>query len=215
MSRTRVESDAIVLTSSEVRDDRILHLLTPEHGRLPVVAKRARKAPKRFGGHLQPMTLLAARITMKAGREIAYLDGCSEAATFSRVKGDLERFAYASVMVEVVTHLIPPHGHEVGVFELLLRALTHLDSSDEVDEALVALFELRMLRGLGFLPAWEDMPQLPVEVIPVLEAWLQSEWRALPEGSLFATINVLEGLIQHASGRALKSRAVLSDLLGR
>ena len=215
MSRELIETSAIVLTSTDVRDDRILHLLTPDRGRLPVVAKRARKSSKRFGGQLQVLTLLSARMTLREGRDLGHLDGATERAVFPRLKADLERFAYASVMIEVITHLIPPHGHEPGVFELTRRALLHLDGAETVGEDILALFELRMLRGLGLLPAWQDLPGMPPEAIPVLEAWLDSRWEPLDEGALIGTISALEHLIQQTSGRVLKSRAVLGELLGR
>jgi len=214
VSRVHIETDAIILTSTEVRDDRILHLLTPEQGRLPVVAKRARKTSKRFGGQLQAITLLEARLTLHEGRDLGYVDASSERHSFAKVKGTLERFAYASVMIEVVTHLIPPHGHEPGVFQLLERALNHLNNADEVGEEILALFELRMLRGLGLLPSWDALIGIPQEAIVVLEAWLSSQWQALPGESLFPTIKALETLIQETSGRRLKSRGVLSDLIG-
>ena len=161
------------------------------------------------------MTLLSATLTMREGRDLGYLDGASERMTFGRIKGDLERFAYASIMVEVITHLIPPHGYEAGVFELLAKALSHLEHRDEIDESLVALFELRMLRGLGLLPTWESLAGVPEAALPILDGWLQSEWHPLPEGTLFATISALERLIQESSGRPLKSRVVLSELLER
>ena len=215
MSREVVETPAIVMTSADVRDDRILHLLTPHHGRLPVVAKRARKSSKRFGGHLQPMTLLAVNLTLHEGRELGRLDSAVERAVFPRLKGDLERFAYACVMIEVVTHLIPPHGHEPGVFGLTQRALEHLNGADDVAEDILALFELRMLRGLGLLPGWQEMPKLPTEAIPVLEAWLDSRWEPMNAETLSPTVSALELLIQQTSGRPLKSRGVLVDLLRR
>ncbi len=215
MNRETVETDAIVLTSADVRDDQILHLLTAEHGRTPVVAKYARKSSKRFGGHLQPMTVIHATMTLHEGRDLGRLEGAAERATFPRLKGDLERLSYASVMIEVITHLIPPHGHEPGVYELTHRALSHLDGAEKVGEDILALFELRMLRGLGLLPTWDHIPGLPAEAVSVLDAWLESRWEPMPPAALDPVIRTLERLIQESSGRPLKSRAVLGELLGR
>jgi len=213
--REQISTEALVLTSADVRDDRIVHLLTPDRGRQPVVAKHARKSLKRFGGHLQPLTHIKAILTLHEGRDLGRLDSATEQATFSRLKGDLDRFARASVIIDVVTHLIPPHGHEPGVFELLGRALTHLDTAEDVGDDVLALFELRMLRGLGILPDWDAIAGLPEAAGPVLDGWLESRWDPLPEGTLAATVTALERLIQDASGRVLKSRGVLEELLGR
>ena len=80
---------------------------------------------------------------------------------------------------------------------------------------MLALFELRMLRGLGVLPSWEALPGLPAAVIPTLEGWLLSEWSPLPRDLQRRTLTSLEGLIQGVSGRLLRSRAVLDELVGR
>ncbi|MDP6943046.1 MAG: DNA repair protein RecO [Myxococcota bacterium] len=215
MSRETVVTDALVLTSADVRDDRIVHLLTRDHGRQPLVARRARKSTRRFGGDLQPLTHIHATMTLRPEQDLGLLDSAVARATFPTLKGELERFAFASVMVDVVTHLIPPHGHEPGVFDLLLRALMHLDSAPEADEDVLALFELRMLRGLGILPTWDEVAGLPRDAVEVLEGWLASRWAPLPPNVQGHTLGALEALIQAVSGRPLKSRAVLDDLLGR
>lgn len=215
MSREQIVTDAVVLTTADVRDDRIIHLLTQDHGRQPVVAKYARKSLKRFGGQLQPLSHVRATLTCHPERELGRLNSAQDKGGFPRLKADLERFAYASVMLDVVTHLIPPHGHEPGVYELLVRALSHLDTAEEAREDVVALFELRMVRGIGILPDWGALPGLPPEAIPVLEGWLESRWEPLPEDTLARTLSTLERLIQDTSGRVLKSRGVLEELLGR
>ena len=97
----------------------------------------------------------------------------------------------------------------------MLRALTHLDTADDAGEELLALFELRMLRGLGLLATWDELPGIPQDAIPVLEAWLESRWEPLAPETLPATVATLERLIQEASGRPLRSRGVLEELLGR
>ena len=50
-----LRSEAIVLRSIRYGEaDRILHLYTPEHGRLAAIAKGARRARSRFGARLEP-----------------------------------------------------------------------------------------------------------------------------------------------------------------
>ena len=70
-----------------------------------------------------------------------------------------------------------------------------------------------MLRGLGILPAWSEIAAIPEEAAEVLEGWLNSRWEPLSEAHRFRTIKALETIIQETSGRRLKSREVLADLL--
>jgi DNA repair protein RecO (recombination protein O) len=50
-----LKTEAIVLRSIRYGEaDRILHLYTPDHGRLSAIAKGARRARSRFGARLEP-----------------------------------------------------------------------------------------------------------------------------------------------------------------
>ena len=50
-----LKSEAIVLRSLRYGEaDRILHLYTPNRGRVSAIAKGVRKARSRFGGRLEP-----------------------------------------------------------------------------------------------------------------------------------------------------------------
>src|SRR3954465_912811 len=55
-----LKTEGIVLRSIRYGEaDRILHLYTPEHGRLSAIAKGVRRARSRFGGRLEPFFRLA------------------------------------------------------------------------------------------------------------------------------------------------------------
>ena len=64
MSREAVQSDAIVLTSTDVDAHKIVHLLTADRGRIPVKASHARRSSKRFGTALEPLTVIEAGLTL-------------------------------------------------------------------------------------------------------------------------------------------------------
>ena len=50
-----VKTEAVVLRSIRYGEaDRILHLYTPDRGRLSAIAKGVRRAKSRFGGRLEP-----------------------------------------------------------------------------------------------------------------------------------------------------------------
>src|ERR671910_837186 len=50
-----LKTEAIVLRSMRYGEaDRILHLFTPDRGRLSAIAKGVRRAKSRFGGRLEP-----------------------------------------------------------------------------------------------------------------------------------------------------------------
>src|SRR3712207_2896743 len=60
-------TEAVVLRSIRFGEaDRVLHLLTRERGRVNAIAKGVRKTTSRFGGRLEPLTLVA--LTLHEGR---------------------------------------------------------------------------------------------------------------------------------------------------
>ena len=62
-----LKTEAIVLRSIRYGEaDRILHLYTPDRGRLSAIAKGVRRAKSRFGGRLEPYFRL--RLVLYEGR---------------------------------------------------------------------------------------------------------------------------------------------------
>ncbi len=208
-------ADALVIASYDSRDDRIVHLLTDSPmGRVPALARRARRSPRQFGGHLQLLNRCEVELTLREGDELAVVRSAQSTHGFGVVKGDLTRLALASVMAEVVTHLVPPHYHEPGVFLLLLRALSRLDDPAHAPhEDLLALFELRSLQLGGTLPDVDEWPGLPEAGREVLVDWLADRWRPLPAAVRRQTIGFLEQAVMETSGRNLKARAFLDEML--
>ncbi len=212
MSRSRHSFEAIVLASQEARADRVITLLTDEQGRFPSYAKGAMASTRRFGAHVEPLTCSLVELTL-GGSGMAKLLSASTVESHATVKADLLRFSLASTMCEIVLHLVPEHGREEGVYSLLKRALSHLNlPSVEVSEDHLLLFELKMLALSGLLP---ELGQLRVDdaVQSVLHDWLSGAWRPLHREGRRQLAVQLENRIQETSGRALKSRAFLDQML--
>ena len=131
----------------------------------------------------------------------------------SALKSDICRFAMGSLMVEVVTHLVPPHGFEPGVFELLGRALARMDAQSDEPEDLLTLFELRMLQLSGLEPQISALQGLCEQTKETLEGWLRGQWRPLESGTHHRVQVLLERQLMELSGRPLRSRPVLDALL--
>lgn len=207
-------TEALVLRTADSGDDKVVHLLTPEFGHVPAFAKSARLSQRRKANHLDVLSRVEVRLTGRRARELARLDAPRTVEVFNSFRHDLIRFALASAMADVVLHLVPEHGHLHGAYELLLRALRHLDGAEATpSEDLLLLFELRMLEGSGVLPGLADLAGLPEASREVLAHWQAGHWRPLPDGERATVGRVLEGLIEESTGRPLKSRRFLDAML--
>ena len=87
MSRL-VKTEAVVLRSMRYGEaDRILHIYTPQRGRVSAIAKGVRRARSRFGGRLEPFFRL--QIELHEGRgELLTVTGAQTVNGHSSLRED-------------------------------------------------------------------------------------------------------------------------------
>jgi DNA repair protein RecO (recombination protein O) len=130
--------------------DRVVTLLTQERGKVAAFAKGARKSRRRFGGALEPFTLLSAEVKER-GRDLLWLDAVSVRRGFGGIRADLARIACASYACELARELVRDAEPHAELFALVVEYLERLDAAPAHPAALRA-FELGALAGAGLMP---------------------------------------------------------------
>ena len=122
-----VKTEAVVLRSMRYGEaDRILHLYTPNRGRVSAIAKGVRRARSRFGGRLEPFFRL--RIELHEGRgELLTVTGAQTVDGHARLRGDGRALDAAARACDAVGRLFETSEPHPGVFNLLCRKLSLLD----------------------------------------------------------------------------------------
>ena len=130
--------------------DRLLTLLTPERGKLRVVAKGARKIASRKAGHVE----LFNRVNLLIAKGRGEFDIVSQADTvepFRALREDLTRSTYAHYAAELIDRFAEEGTAQPELFDLLSDTLGRFSTS--IDLVLTArYFELRLLTLAGFQP---------------------------------------------------------------
>ena len=141
----------LVLRATETKEaDYILTVLTAEHGRLPVIARGARRRGSRLAAACQHLAF--SELVLYRRGNWHYLDEGATITLFGGLRADLEKLSLASYfaeMTEAVTSEDLPAGE---VLSLLLNALYALDTLDRPAELVRAAFELRLLSLAGYEP---------------------------------------------------------------
>ena len=153
MTSTRTE--ALILRSIDFGEsDRILHLLVPEIGRLPVIAKGARRSVRRFSGTLDLFNHVKVQIDLRRPTSLARLDQASLIDPFIAIRGETARFALGCYLLELFDRLAPERGVRADTQRLFSFALGALRMVAEraPDPRLRTLIELRALDALGLRP---------------------------------------------------------------
>ena len=144
------KTEAIVLRSRSVREaDRLITVLTPTLGKLPVTVRGARRITSRLGGHLD--TFNHVHLTLALGHRVDVVTGAESIESFGRLKADLDRLAAGLYIMEMADGLLPEASPHSGAYALLLEALRALDLGAQ-PEAVARYIELKMLEDSGYLP---------------------------------------------------------------
>src|ERR1700730_5889807 len=115
-----VRTEAVVLRSIRFGEaDRILHLYTPDRGRVGAIAKGVRRARSRFGGRLEPFFRL--RIELHEGRgELLTVTGAHTLAAHARLRGDARALDAAARACGAGGGLFETSEPHPGLFNLVL-----------------------------------------------------------------------------------------------
>jgi DNA repair protein RecO (recombination protein O) len=148
-----LRTEAIVLRSIRYGEaDRILHLYTPDHGRLSAIAKGARRTRSRFGARLEPffhlrMLLYEARSDLRTVTSAETLDA------HGPLRERAASLDAAARACDAVARLFESGDPSPPVFHLLANELRLLDGDASAPGAAHQLaFRLKLLVAGGFTP---------------------------------------------------------------
>jgi len=130
--------------------DRIVHLLTPEWGRVTVIAKGARRSRKRFPGTLDLFNQLAVHLERRRPQHMPRLEAGRLLEPFPALRAHPARFALACYLVELLDRLAT-EAAAGGLYRVAVESL-HATARLEPHARLQTLLELRLLDALGLRP---------------------------------------------------------------
>lgn len=149
------ETEGIILKSYSLAEaDKIVVLLTQNEGLVRGVAKGAKRLKSRFGGGLEPFSIVNLTYFQKEERELVSISQIELVQSYFESASDplfLQKFSY---LVDLLTEFAPPHDPNEKLYRM---AKVCLETAAEIPESLesVALyFELWVLRLGGYLPDW-------------------------------------------------------------
>jgi len=139
-------ADAVVLRRLDYGEaDRILTLLTREHGKLAVIAKGSRRAKARMGNGLDLFT--RSQMMLAKGRNLDVVAQAERRGDVRNISGDLH-----------------------DVFELVVLTIERLNAPERSPRAEGAWFLMRILELLGYQPQLVDCASCN-EALPEAAAW--------------------------------------------
>lgn len=134
--------------------DKILHLYSPEHGRVSAIAKGVKKPHSKMAGACELLSI--SEVQLAKGKNLDTLCQYQPRNTFVGVRSDLLKLAYGLLFAELVNlNASDMDSHQM--YSLLKDALTMLDQGDphapEKDVIPLGIeFQIAMLHAAGYHP---------------------------------------------------------------
>ncbi len=148
-----LRTEAIVLRSIRYGEaDRILHLYTPEHGRVGAIAKGARRTRSRFGARLEPFFHL--QTLLYEGRsDLKTVTSADTLDAHGPLRERAESLDAAARACDAVARMFETGDPSPPVFHLLANELRLLDAHERYSGIAAQLaFRLKLLVAGGFTP---------------------------------------------------------------
>ena len=142
------KTEGIILRRRNFKDaDRILTILTKDHGKLVIRASGIRRIPSRRSAHVE--LLNHCLVTLYQGHAFPILTEAQTLDSFSLIKEDLDKIGHAYHLCELVDGLCAENQENRQVFNLVYATLTQLSESLNAKE-LLHTFQTELLSMLGF-----------------------------------------------------------------
>ena len=139
--------EGVVLRTHKLGEsDRIVSILTRQHGKVRAVAKGVRKTKSKFGARLEPPTHL--QLQFYEGRELDIVTQAETIDHFRSVRDDLDRLTRAVSMLEAADQLSLDREPNAAMYQMLVGALRALAGSS--GPLVVAGFFLKVLALEGY-----------------------------------------------------------------
>ncbi len=174
------ESEALVLKSYSLAEaDKIIVMLTREHGVIRGVAKGAKRLKSQFGGNLEPFTIVDVTYYQKENVELAYIRQIELVRSYFGEASNpafLQKFAY---LVDLLIEFSPPHDPAERLFRMAKVCLETASQMPENLESIAVYFEIWLLRLCGYLPSWKNCDRCGTELNVNETAGLQLNFHLL------------------------------------
>lgn len=150
-----IETESLILKSYSLAEaDKIIVCLTQTQGLVRGVAKGAKRLKSRFGGSLEPFTIVDLTYFQKEERELVSIRNIEIKKSFFENASHpsfLQKFSY---LTDILVNFAPPHQSDERLYRMAKICLETAAADPQNLDAIAFYFEIWLLRLAGYLPFW-------------------------------------------------------------
>lgn len=177
--RRYFNAEGIVVRARDLGEaDRIVILLTPNHGLVSCVARGARRTTSRTGGHVDLLRHITAHIS-EGRSDLHVISQVETVNAYLRLRNDLDRLTLASHFAEICERFSLQNAANPRLFALLRDSLSYAENTPKSTLSLLRLWhETTLLAAVGLQPQLNRCVRTNTEVPP------GDHWFSPSEGGL-------------------------------
>lgn len=170
-SRRYFSTEGIVVRARNLGEaDRILVLLTPEHGLVSCVARGARKVTSKTGGHLDLLRHVSVSVT-EGKSDLHLISQADTIDAYLGLRSDLDKLSLGCHMAEMCERFSAESAGNPALFKLLMDSLSYVRDNDSSALGLLRLWhEMELLKISGFQPELRRCVRTGLE-LPADDHW--------------------------------------------
>ena len=143
-------TEGIVIGGSKIGEaDRILRILTKEHGKVSAMARGVRRGKSKFSGCLEPM--MVNNFLLAEGKNMEVVCQVENLRSYVNIRGGYALITRAGYLLDVTGKLTEEGLPDATTYDLLLGALDALENGAPPD-IVELMFKCGLLRNHGVFP---------------------------------------------------------------
>ena len=150
-----IETESLVLKTYNLAEaDKIVLLLTRDHGIIRGVAKGAKRLKSRFGSALEPFSVVRATYFQKEVLELVSIQKLDLIDSYFEQASDpvfLQKFSY---LTDILVGSLPPQDPSETLYRMARACLNSARDFPEKLGEIGLYFEIWLLKLTGYLPQW-------------------------------------------------------------
>jgi DNA repair protein RecO (recombination protein O) len=146
-----VKTEAIVLKSMRFRDtSKIVTFYSRRYGKIKGIAKGARDITSKFGGALEPLSLVSVVLYRKEQRQIQLISQCDLIHRYRDIHSNISKMAVGLGILELLQRATHDEEENAALFNLVKGVLQTLERADRNPINILRAFQLRLGTIFGY-----------------------------------------------------------------
>src|SRR4051812_20226513 len=152
-----IETESLVLKTYNLAEaDKIVLLLTRDHGIIRGVAKGAKRLKSRFGSALEPFSVARVSYFQKETLELVSIQKMELMESYFAAASNPEFLQKFSYLTDILVGSLPPHDPSEVIYRMTRACLEAAAKMPERLEEIGFYFEVWLLKLTGYLPQWHS-----------------------------------------------------------